>query len=746
MNLVRSLMGRRQFLVAAGITSTAALSGKKFEGIFEPQIQSSAAMAAEKSGGVIMNGVFKNKYSHLLSPIKIGNVLLKNRMMQADSYPFCMQGPESFPSEQVISWYANVAKNGCAIVMVFKGNDPSTGVNAAQPQAPQGAQMQGPGGGNAQMQGPPGGEDGEQRIGESQRMPIWDKTDIRVQSYFAQLANAVHFYGSRAAVCISPNVDRSYSISKMSFQANPGMTRTFMGQGGTEIPIEMIQKAVEDVAKQAKFYKSLGFDMVHFHMSYRRYFLSTALSPVLNVRTDKYGGSLENRARLALEMFQAIKKACGQNFLVGIHVSGEEMGEGGYTVKDLIEYAKIWEGNLDILVVRGKDDNVSHASPYNFNYTNNPILGYAQTLKESGVKMIIAPCGGFQDLDKNEEYITTGKADMISMARAWWADPEYGKKAFEGRGEDVVPCVRCNDCHGISGPPLSFCTVNPGYVHAHRLNRMIDAPVISRKVAVIGGGPAGMKAAITAAERGHKVTLYEKNDYLGGQLKHTDYVSFKWTYRDYKDYLIRQVNKSGIELILNTRATPEMIKNKGYDVVITALGADPIIPDIKGAKGSTVLAPIFVYNNKTLGKDIVVIGGNQIGTETGMHLAETGHNVTLLAREKRLATDANGIYLSSERWDLFKSFSFITEATVKGISEGKVTYADAEGNEKSIQADNVVIYAGRRPRQEEALKFYGSAERFFIIGDCSSDGDIVRLSEGCVRTSVFTAFSAASQI
>ena len=143
---------------------------------------------------------------------------------------------------------------------------------------------------------------------------------------------------------------------------------------------------------------------------------------------------------------------------------------------------------------------------------------------------------------------------MISMARGWWTDPEYGKKAYEGRGEDVIPCVRCNDCHGkvtgVEGPPVCFCTVNPEFGHAHRINRMIDSPVVSRKVAVIGGGPAGMKAAVIAAERGHKVTLYEKNDFLGGQLKHTDYPSFKWSYKNFKDYLVLQVNKSGIKVHL----------------------------------------------------------------------------------------------------------------------------------------------------------------------------------------------------
>jgi NADPH-dependent 2,4-dienoyl-CoA reductase/sulfur reductase-like enzyme len=255
-----------------------------------------------------------------------------------------------------------------------------------------------------------------------------------------------------------------------------------------------------------------------------------------------------------------------------------------------------------------------------------------------------------------------------------------------------------------------------------------------------------MKAAIVAAERGHKVTLYEKNDFLGGQLAHSDKVSFKWSLRIFKDYLIRQVEKAGVDVRMKSRATPEMIKKKGYDVVVAALGASPILPDFPG--GGSVLAPIFVHGNKTLGKNIVVVGGEQIGTETGLHLAETGHTVTLLTEESKLAPDANFVHLSRERWDMekFKTFSFVTGAVVKNISKGQVTYADARGGEKSIPADTVVAYAGRKPRLDEALGFHGAAGRFFAIGDCSMDGDIVRICEGNVRTSQRTAFAAASKI
>jgi len=739
MSLIRSLMGRRQFLVAAGVTSASALAFNKLHETADPLLHASAAMAAERPANADVKGAYSDRYSHLLSPIRIGNVVLKNRMMQAVSFPRYMMGPETFPSEQVINHYANIAKNGCSICMLMpisSGNRTQSGAGGA------------PGG----MPVLPAGQSGKKIVTEGDHMPVWDAESVTVQHYLAQMTDAIHYYGSLAAIGGQAGGEGGYSISTVALVPSGPMGKEDMGPG-KEIPVEMIQKMCEDAAAHAKSVQSLGFDMVHFHMAYQNSILAHSLSPLLNKRTDKYGGSIENRARLTLEVARAIKKACGQDFLVGANISGEENLSGGYTALDAAEFAKIWEGAIDILVIRGKDRNASHPNGYNLKKEDNLTLRYSETIKKGGTKIAIAPNGGFQGLDKNEEYIATGKADMISMARAWIADPEYGKKAYEGRGEDVAPCVMCGECHGANeGPWLSYCSVNPRFGISHKLDRMIDAPVVSRKVAVIGGGPAGMKAAVTAAERGHKVTLYEKNDFLGGQLKFTDYVSFKWPYRDYKDYLIRQLHKTGVEVHLSTKVTPEMIKSKRYDAVLVALGAESIIPDIPGAKGGNVRAAIFVYGNENaLGKNVVVIGGDLIGAETGMHLAEKGHRVTVLARDKSLAPDVSQ-YVS---WDFIRAyealeaqgnFSYVTEAQATGISDGKVTYRDAKDAEKTIQADSVVIYAGRRPRMEEAMKFSGSARRFFIIGDCSAHGDVRTYFEANLYTSVRSGFAAASEI
>jgi 2,4-dienoyl-CoA reductase-like NADH-dependent reductase (Old Yellow Enzyme family)/thioredoxin reductase len=741
MSFIKSFMGRREFLIATGLASTCAVAGKKIAGLVDPAFQTSVAAAAEKTGAAGVKGALSSRYSHLLSPIKIGNVILKNRMIHSRSLPHFLQGPETFPAETVISHYASVARNGAAVVTVKGGKALS---------------------------------DRKTLQGDMAHMTGWDVDDPAVQNYYGQLADAIHFYDSKASVGLNITMPAGYSISESTGgngggpggmpggeaggrgeapagampggaggapggmpagNASPASMSMGVMSAGKEIPVELIQQMIEDAAKQSKFYQNLGYDMVNIYMSYRSHMLAHAMSPALNKRTDKYGGSLENRARFPLELFQAIKKACGQDFLIEAQISGEEVA-GGYTIDDVIQYAKIWEGSVDILQLRATDATPAHPMGWNSVKGKPLTLKYAEALKKGGTKIVTAAIGGYQDLDFNEEFIATGKTDMIAMARAFICDSDYGKKAAEGRGDDVVPCIRCNKCHGDTSW-VSFCSVNPKLGIAHRLDRMVEPPASPKKVAVIGGGPAGMRAAITAAERGHKVTLYEKNGYLGGLLRHTDFASFQWPLRDYKDYLLRQVNKNGVQVLLNTEATPAMIKGKGYDAVLVAVGTDPVIAKIPGSDAGNVFNVSNVYGNeKALGKNVVVIGGGR-GAEIGLHLSQCGHKVTVLASSRLLVPQEGphqGIHFEAS-----DTFSYILQAVATRISDGKVTYQDAKGQEKTVQADSVVIFGGLKPRQDEAMKFSGSANGFFIIGDCTGNGGDVRK---CNRI----AFAAASRI
>jgi NADPH-dependent 2,4-dienoyl-CoA reductase/sulfur reductase-like enzyme len=496
---------------------------------------------------------------------------------------------------------------------------------------------------------------------------------------------------------------------------------------------------IEDTVEEAKYFYHHGFDMVNLRQSF-----------LTKNRTDKYGGkSIKNRARFAIELCQAIKKECGQDFLIWYPVTVVEpwvnlpAQEDLYNmdeINDIIALAKELEDYVDILEIRDAGANTA----FTMDETDLPLaVRVTQAIKESNANIPVATNGGFRDLDLNEKFIATGKTDLISMGRPFICDWEYGKKAYEGRGEDAVPCIMCNKCHGISNSSdwYTVCSVNPK-IAIEPAMRGIEAPTVSRKVAVIGGGPAGMKAAITAVERGHRVTLYEKSGALGGLLMHADFFPYKWPLRNYKDYLIKQVYKVGVEVLLNTAATPEMIKAKGYEAILVGVGADLVIPRIPGVDGSNVYNVISVCGKeKSLGENVVVIGAGETGTEAGMYLSKSGHNVTIMTSERELVKN-NRVHYPSEIIDAYKrldNLTPITEAVATRISKGEVTYRDAKGSERSIKADSVVVYSGTRPRKDEALKFYGSAKRFFIIGECSGVGF-------GVQKTTRNAFFAASQI
>lgn len=256
-------------------------------------------------------------------------------------------------------------------------------------------------------------------------------------------------------------------------------------------------------------------------------------------------------------------------------------------------------------------------------------------------------------------------------------DWEYSRKMAEGRGEDVAPCVGCNKCHGWQYPPwLTLCTVNPKLA-IDSAWKIIDPPTLQKKVAVIGGGPAGLKAAMTTAERGHRVTLYEKTDYLGGMLRHSDYIDFAWPLMKFKDYLARQVKKMDIELRLNTAATPEMIESGKYDAVLLAIGAEPNIPRIPGTDAKNVydIDSVFV-REKEIGKNVVIVRAGSYSIETALHLANGGRKVTVLAGGQDLVEESgpHQLEMLAQEFRGNESCTAVMNALTTSVACGKVTY------------------------------------------------------------------------
>ena len=320
---------------------------------------------------------------------------------------------------------------------------------------------------------------------------------------------------------------------------------------------------------------------------------------------------------------------------------------------------------------------------------------------------------------------------MLCMARAFICDSQYGEKLYAGRGEDVRPCIRCNKCHVPNDTDKfrSYCSVNPEIGLEDKLERLFPRQTTPKKLVVIGGGPAGMVSAVTAAKLGHQVTLIEKDSRLGGQLLHADYADFKWPLEDYKNYLIRQLYQNGVEVRLNTEASPAQVAAMDADAVFVAIGPKFKRPDLPGADGANVKVPMEVFDRaQELPEKIVIMGGSETAVETGMYLCRQGKQVKLLCRQRMLAADAPHAHYISMLEDAYRhQQGFSYETGVKSyveITETGVTYVGAEGETKTAEAPLVVCATGTEPRHQAAMAFYGTAPLVRFLGDCNRAGDV----------------------
>lgn len=633
----------------------------------------------------------KNKYyPHLASPITINNLTFKNRILGAP-----MSNPELDSDcnmrKEEIAFHENRARGGLAGVAIGLGI-----VDA---------------------------------IGRSHTKEV-KLYDVMSLPSLKEAANAMHRHNCNAVMELAHGGKFANARGHGSAEGvNIGPNDEINGEGHPvrSMTEEDIYRVADCFGQAAKLVKEAGFDMVLIHGGHG-WLLGQFSSPAMNHRTDRWGGSLENRMRFSLLVIEKVREAVGPDFPIEFRMSGAEFTKGGYGIEEGIEMAKAIDGKVDIIHVSAG----VHEDPEVFVRTHPSMFiehgcnVYLAAEIKKHVKTPVATLGGLNDPDMMEEIIATGKADIIEIARQSICDPYFPEKAFSGNKDDITRCCRCFTCFYNYLTNRTFCCAFNPVVGNELEHKHAFPPTTPKKVIVVGGGPGGMEAAITAAGRGHSVTLYEKNSRLGGQLLSEQYIPFKQDMYNFVKVLEGRLAKSGVDVRLNTELTAEQAAAENADVIITAIGAKPIVPPIPGIDNEKVVGLTALHQPEpALGQKVVILGGGLVGSECAIYLDGLGKDVTIVEMKDDWAADSYFMHKNAMKIYMRDSnIKIHVNTTAKAISDKGLVCQTPEG-ELVIPADNILLAAGMKADRKTAESFYNAAPRVFETGDCIKAGRVV---------------------
>ncbi len=656
----------------------------------------------------------------LFQPISVGPMTLSNRVVMTAMHLNYTPGGEV--TDQFIDFYSARARGGVGLITI----------------------------GGAEINDQASGIDLMLSIKDDKFIPGLKRFTDRIRSDGAKsavqlyMAGAYSFCGLRGLPTLAPSEFNSY----------------FTRQKTTAMTLDDIERVEADFVSAAVRAKKAGFDAVEV-LGSAGYLICQFLSPKTNKRTDQYGGSFENRQRFGVEVIRRIREAIGPDMALLVRVAGADFVPESNTNKEAALFAAAaQEAGADCINVTGG----WHESRVPQITMDLPQAGFAYLARgiKDHVSVPVVACNRINEPYIAEELLQEGVADLIGMARGLIADPELVNKAKEGRTSEIRRCVACNQkCfdHVFQLLPVG-CMVNPA---AGKESQAAETPTEApKKILVAGAGPAGCEFALTAAKRGHKVIVFDKDEQVGGQIKWFWQSTQKHDFHYILDYYSATLPLAGVELRLGTELTPEIAAQENPDLVVVATGSAPFRPPVDAIEQPQVYQAWDVLKGKAkTGTDVVVVGGGSVGLETAallatkgaispeqlmfltIHEAETPErlrelvlkgvkNVTVIEMLPRVGQDIG----PSTRWVLLKELQLrnvklLVNCAMKDINSDSITYTDAKGADVTIPADTVILAMGARPENSLSAKLESAGLNVTAIGDAKKIGRIGdAISEG----------------